>query len=48
MAAGDWQAEGVAASAPRTPAGPQGGSGGDEEADAANVNLEELAFKQDS
>lgn len=46
MAANNWQAEGVAASAPRTPAGPQGGAGGDEPAEAANVNLEELAADQ--
>jgi restriction system protein len=46
MAANNWQAEGVAASAPRTPAGPQGGAGSDEPAEAANVNLEELAADQ--
>jgi restriction system protein len=46
MAANNWQAEGVSASAPRTPAGPEGGSGGDETAEAANVNLEELAADQ--
>jgi restriction system protein len=46
MAANNWQAERVAASAPRTPAGPQGGSGSDETAEAANVNLEELAADQ--
>lgn len=46
MAGNNWQAEGVAASAPRTPAGPQGGAGSEEAAEAANVNLEELAADQ--
>jgi restriction system protein len=46
MAANKWQAESVASSAPRTPASSQGGSGNDEAADAANVNLEELAADQ--
>jgi restriction system protein len=46
MAANKWQAESVASSAPRTPAGSHGGSGNDEEAEAANVNLEELAADQ--
>ena len=46
MAANKWQPESVASSAPRTPASSQGGSGNDEAADAANVNLEELAADQ--
>jgi len=45
MAANNWQPESVAASAPRT-AAPQGASASDEPADAANVNLEELAGDQ--
>jgi len=43
MAARSWKAEGVKDSAPRTPVGLQGSAGGEEAADAANVNLEELA-----
>ena len=43
MANRNWKAEGVKDSAPRTPVGLQGSAGGEEAADAANVNLEELA-----
>ena len=43
MAARNWKAEGVKDSAPRTPVGLQGSAGGEEAADSANVNLEELA-----
>ncbi|QPN59741.1 restriction endonuclease [Synechococcus sp. CBW1002] len=43
MPARHWKAEGVKDSAPRTLAGPQGSAGSEEAADAANVNLEELA-----
>ena len=43
MAARHWQAEGVAAPTPRSPAGSKGGAGSEESAEAANVNLEELA-----
>ena len=43
MAARNWKAEGVKDSAPRTPAGVQANAGSEEAADAANVNLEELA-----
>ena len=43
MATRNWRAEGVKDSAPRTPAGLQGSTGSEEAADAANVNLEELA-----
>ena len=39
MAARNWKAEGVKDSAPRTPAGLQASAGGEEAADAANVNL---------
>jgi len=42
MATRGWKAESVKDSAPRTPAGLQGTTGS-EEAEAANVNLEELA-----
>lgn len=46
MAANKWQVESVASSTPRTSAGSQGGSDNDEPAEAANVNLEELAADQ--
>ena len=43
MAVRNWKADGVKYSATRTPAGVQGIGGSEEAADAANVNLEELA-----
>jgi restriction system protein len=46
MAANNWQAERVAASAPRTPIGSQGAPGSDEVVGSASVNLEELAADQ--
>ena len=46
MAARNWQNESVAASAPRIPGGRQSGGVGEDAAEAAEANLEELAADQ--